>query len=59
MKNNQNYKTKSEINVFGQSQGGLIARYIVEECDMHPKVRNLITVGTPNMGFSEIPQGGC
>ena len=59
MKQNPAYNSKTEINVVGQSQGGLIARYIVEECDMHPKVRNLMTIGTPNMGFSEIPEGGC
>jgi hypothetical protein len=34
-----------------------MARYIVEECDISKKtkVRNLLTIGTPHMGFSEIP----
>jgi triacylglycerol esterase/lipase EstA (alpha/beta hydrolase family) len=47
-----------EINILGVSQGGLVGRSIVENCG-GPKVRNLITVGTPNLGFSEIPEAGC
>jgi hypothetical protein len=39
----------------------------VEDCDIaglsgakpQTEVRNLLTVGTPNMGFTEIPAGGC
>ena len=38
-----------EFNVLGVSQGGLNARYVLEECDIG-KVRNLITLGSPNMG---------
>jgi pimeloyl-ACP methyl ester carboxylesterase len=47
-----------EINVLGFSQGALIARYIVEECSdlMKPKVRNLVSVGAPNMGEAGIPK---
>ena len=44
-----------------------MARYIVEECNIaglsgakpQTSVRNLLTIGTPNMGFTEIPAGGC
>jgi len=41
---------KGEFNVVGLSQGGLIARYITESCDMPGKVRNLLTVAGPHMG---------
>jgi len=40
----------NEFNVVGLSQGGLIARYIVESCETKHPVRNLVTVGTPNNG---------
>ena len=35
-----------------------MGRYIVEDCDSI-KVRNLVTLGTPNMGISEMPMLGC
>lgn len=40
----------------GFSQGGLIARYIAEACNFKGKVRNLLTVGTPNMGYIDPPK---
>ena len=45
----------------GVSQGGLLGRSIVEDCKISDKtkVRNLLTVGTPNMGVSKIPQFIC
>ena len=38
-----------------------MARSIVEDCDISPKtkVRNLLTIGSPHMGYSEIPLAGC
>lgn len=47
-----------EINVIGFSQGGLIARFIAQDCPIQGRVRNMITVGTPNMGVSEAPVCG-
>jgi palmitoyl-protein thioesterase len=44
-----------EFNVIGLSQGGLLARYIVEECEMPGKVRNMVTMGGPHMGTDAIP----
>jgi len=44
-----------EFNVIGLSQGGLLARYIAEECDMPGKVRNIVTLGGPHMGVDAIP----
>ena len=38
-----------------------MARSVLENCDITPtiKFRNLLTIGTPNMGVSEIPKAGC
>ena len=38
-----------------------MARYILEDCTINSdlKYRNLLTIGTPNMGVSEIPELGC
>lgn len=47
-----------EINVIGFSMGGLIARYIAQDCPIKGKVRNLVTVGTPNMGITGLPACG-
>lgn len=44
-----------EFNVMGLSQGGLLARYIAEECDMPGKVRNMLTLGGPHMGVDKLP----
>ena len=44
-----------EFNVIGLSQGGLLARYIAEECDMPGKVRNIVTLGGPHMGVAAVP----
>ncbi len=48
---------QGEFNVLGLSQGGLIARHIVERCPTQGKVRNLATLGGPNMGVAKVP--GC
>jgi palmitoyl-protein thioesterase len=61
LKGNDNYNKVKEFNVMGVSQGGLIARSVVEWCDLGEKTkpRNLLTVGTPNLGFSDMPDGVC
>jgi len=46
---------KGEFNVIGLSQGGLLARYIAEECDMPGTVRNVVTLGGPHMGVAAVP----
>jgi hypothetical protein len=48
---------QGEFNVVGLSQGGLLARYIAEECEMPGKVRNMLTIGGPHMGVDAVP--GC
>jgi palmitoyl-protein thioesterase len=39
----------------GFSQGGLIARYILEKCQTKGRVKKLITLGSPHMGVEKIP----
>ena len=39
----------------GLSQGGLLARAIVEKCPTNKPVRNMITFGTPHQGVSALP----
>merc|ERR1719361_280854 len=48
------FKNAEEINVVGLSQGALVARYIVENCE-GVKARNLLSIGGPNMGVTDIP----
>lgn len=41
----------------GLSQGALLARYIATSCDLgSTKVRNLASIGGPNMGVADVPQ---
>lgn len=44
------------FNVVGLSQGGLLARYIVETCPMKGKVVNFLSIGGPQMGVSDVPE---
>lgn len=46
---------QGEFSVMGLSQGGLIARYIVEECQTKVPVRNIVTMGAPHMGVDATP----
>ncbi len=41
--------------VVGLSQGGLLARYVVENCPGAVPVRSLVTLGTPHTGVDAIP----
>ena len=54
IKANKNFQN-TKFNVFGLSQGGLIARYIVESCDTDQPVNNMLTAGGPHMGVDKIP----
>ena len=44
-----------DFNVIGLSQGGVLARYIVEECEMPGTVKRMATLGGPHMGVDLIP----
>ena len=48
------FKNADEINVVGLSQGALAARYVAESCT-GVKARNLLSIGGPNMGVTDIP----
>ena len=41
--------------MIGASQGGLVGRYLVEECELGVYIKKLITLGTPHMGISRVP----
>ena len=55
MKITQDENFDGEFNILGYSQGGLIGRYIVENCEMKGTVRNFVTLGTPHMGVNFVP----
>ena len=47
---------EGEFSVVGNSQGGLIARYVVEKCkNLKGRVRNYVSFGAPQMGVGKVP----
>ena len=46
---------QGEFNVVGLSQGGLLARSIVQQCDTNETVRNFVTLGGPHRGVAASP----
>jgi hypothetical protein len=42
---------QEDFNILALSQGALIGRHVIEACDLRVKVRNFITVGSPNNGI--------
>ena len=44
-----------DFNVIGISQGALIARYIIEKCEMPGRVKRYISIGGPQMGVGKFP----
>ena len=53
IQNNSHFQGNFSIVSF--SQGGLIGRYIIEECEMKGTVRRYIAIGTPQRGVAKIP----
>ena len=45
-----------DFSVVGLSQGALIARYIIEKCEMKGSVKRYISIGGPQMGVGSMPQ---
>jgi len=43
-----------KINLIGFSQGGLISRYIIQECE-NVTVHNFLSVGSPQSGVRSLP----
>lgn len=53
---NKDDKIIGQFNIVGAGPAGLMARYVVEECQLEKKtVRNLLTLGSPNMGTESLP----
>ena len=52
----ENPEFDNGFSVVGLSQGGLIARYVVESCPGSVPVRNMATFGAPHRGVGKIPQ---
>ena len=50
---------QGNFSVLGLSQGALIARYIIEECEIKGKVLNFVSIGGPQMGVSKVPHCGA
>jgi palmitoyl-protein thioesterase len=44
-----------DFSVVGLSQGSLLARYIIQKCDIKGKVKNYISIGGPQMGVAKFP----
>jgi len=49
---------KNGFIMMGLSQGGLIARGVIEHCEMGQYVKKLITLGGPHQGVAQIPHTG-
>jgi len=53
---NEDPDFQDEFLIIGNSQGGIIARYIIQNNHLlKGRVRNLVTLGTPHMGGSKMP----
>jgi len=57
IKNNPLFQ--GEFSVLGISQGALIARYIIQKCDIKGKVKNFVSISGPHMGTAGIPRLRC
>ena len=54
IKNNDKFQNK-DFSILSISQGGLLARYIIQKCQMTGKVKKLVSFGGPMMGTSKVP----
>ena len=52
---NKNEHLQKDFSILSISQGGLIARYIIQKCKMKGKVKKLVSFGGPMMGTSQVP----
>ncbi len=44
-----------DFNIVGFSQGGLVARYIIEVCKIKGRIKNVLTFGSPHAGIELVP----
>jgi palmitoyl-protein thioesterase len=54
IQNDPNFQ--GDFAVIGLSQGALLARYIIQSCEMKGQVRRYISIGGPQMGVGSFPQ---
>ena len=52
---NKNPQFEKDFSILSISQGGLIARYIIQKCKMKGTVKKLVSFGGPMMGTSQVP----
>lgn len=52
---NQDKNFSGNFIIVAFSQGGLIGRHILQQCEMQGKVTKFISLGTPHMGISRVP----
>jgi len=52
---NKNEKFNGDFSILSISQGGLIARYIIQKCEMKGTVKKLVSFGGPMLGTSKVP----
>lgn len=50
---------QGEFSVLGISQGTLIARYIIQHCNIKGIVKNFVSIAGPHMGIAAIPRLTC
>jgi palmitoyl-protein thioesterase len=48
-------KLQNEFSIVGISQGSLLARYIIQACEMSGTVKRYISIGGPQMGVAKFP----
>ena len=54
IKTDENFQ--GDFSVVGLSQGALLARYIIQSCDMKGRVKRYVSIGGPQMGVGSFPQ---
>ncbi len=52
---NKNEKFNGDFSILSISQGGLIARYIIQKCEMKGTVEKLVSFGGPMLDTSKVP----
>lgn len=50
---------QGEFSVLGISQGSLIARYVIQKCQMKGRVKNFVSIDGPHMGIGALPRLTC
>lgn len=53
IKKDENFQ--GDFSVVGISQGSLLARYVIESCDMPGRVKRYVSIGGPQMGVAKFP----